>query len=197
MPADGVAHPITLNWGTGSGSNANFGHRSRTSSARTRRARAATLSSTSPSRRSARGPTRSTLGSHTLSVTIGIVSSLQQNSTDPAAPASALKVVGSQNQAIDCDPAARPNLRTSSQTGARRLTRSTRAPRASRTQYYATLPQTAPWACTRTQTGGSVGQVYQGMLDRRRAGQLLRQPDQLEGRQRRRAGDDPGRHPAG
>jgi hypothetical protein len=35
---------------------------------------------------------------------------------------------------------------------------------------YTQLPQTAPRNCTNTQTGGAVGQVYQGMLDRTQGG---------------------------
>jgi Putative Flp pilus-assembly TadE/G-like len=165
MPADGVAHPIDLNWGTGSGSNRISGtftgvQRSYSAGAGSDPVEYVSVSEIGP------GANSLTLGSHTLTVTIGIVSSLQQNSTDPAAPATALKVDGSQDQAIDCDPGAGTNLAYELANGCTPTYTVNKGSACESYQYYSTLPQTASWACTRTQTGGSVGQVYQGMLDR-------------------------------
>jgi hypothetical protein len=165
MPADGVAHSIDLNWGTGSGSNRISGtftgvQRSYSAGAGSDPVEYVSVSEIGP------GANSLTLGSHTLTVTIGILSSLQQNSTDPAAPATALKVDGSQDQAIDCDPSAGTNLQYELANGCTPTYTVNTGAACQSYQYYSTLPQTANWACTRTQTGGSVGQVYQGMLQR-------------------------------
>jgi len=79
-------------------------------------------------------------------------------------PLVVLRVTGSQNQSVDCDPAL-PNLREEIRYGC--------AP-----QYAinsgSTCPATAPtlwasaqpWQCTAVQTGGAIGQVEQGLRDR-------------------------------
>jgi len=168
MPADGLAHPITLNWGTGSGSNRRDGsfasvQRSYSSGAGSDPVQYINVSEVGPQANSL------TIGSHTLSVTIGVVSSLQANSTDPAAPAVALKVLGSQTQAIDCDPT-KANLRDELAGGCSPEYSINHGTPCQSYTYYQQLPQTAPWNCTITQTGGAVGQVYQGMLDRTQGG---------------------------
>jgi hypothetical protein len=168
MPADGLAHPITLNWGTGSGSARRDGsftnvQRSYSSGAGSDPVQYINLSEVGPQANSL------TLGSHTLSVTIGVLTSLQANSTDPAAPPVALKVLGSQTQAIDCDPT-KPNLQTELAQGCTPEYSVNHGTACQSYTYYQQLPQTAPWNCTITQTGGAVGQVYQGMLDRTQGG---------------------------
>ena len=67
---------------------------------------------------------------------------------------------------------------TRSRTAASRPTRSTRASAARRTTRSGALPQ--PWECVKTQTGGAVGQVEQGMKDRILGGcELVHRADQL------------------
>ena len=85
------------------------------------------------------------------------------NATSVSSPPVALRVVGSQNQSIDCDPAV-PNLRNEIAQGCQpQYTINLSAPCPS----YASLWNTPqPWFCVKTQTGGSVGQVTQGMDDR-------------------------------
>jgi hypothetical protein len=168
IAADGVPHPITLNWGTGTGGSSRNGsftnvQRSYSAGAGSDPVEYVTVSEVGPQANSL------TIASHTLSVTIGIVSSLQANSTDPAAPAVALKVLGSRTQAIDCDPS-KPNLRTELAQGCTPEYSINHGTACQSYSYYGSLPQTAPWNCTITQTGGAVGQVYQGMLDRTQGG---------------------------
>jgi hypothetical protein len=169
MPADGLPHPIQLNWGTGTGGSRRDGsftnaQRSYSAGAASDPVQYISVTEIAP------GANALTIGSHTLHVNIGVVQSLQQNQVDPAAPAVALKVLGSRTQAIDCDPAAGTNLAFELANGCKpTYTINTGVP-CNTYQYYSTLPQTAPWECTRTQTGGAVGQVYQGMLDRTQGG---------------------------
>jgi Putative Flp pilus-assembly TadE/G-like len=168
MPADGLAHSIDLNWGTGSGSNRHDGtftnvQRSYSAGAGSDPVRYISVSEIGP------GANSMTIGAHTLSVTIGVIPAIQQNSTDPADPAVALKVLGSQTQAIDCDPN-KPNLREELANGCTPEYSINHGTACQSYTYYQTLPQTAPWNCTITQTGGAVGQVYQGMLDRTQGG---------------------------
>jgi len=168
MAADGLAHPIQLNWGTGSGSSSRSGsftnvQRSYSSGAGSDPVQYISVSELGPQANSL------TIASHTLSVTIGVLGSLQANSTDPAAPPVALKVLGSQTQAIDCDPS-KPNLRTELAQGCSPTYAINHGTACQSYSYYGSLPQTAPWDCTITQTGGAVGQVYQGMLDRTQGG---------------------------
>jgi hypothetical protein len=168
MAADGLAHPIQLNWGTGSGSSSRSGsftnvQRSYSSGAGSDPVQYISVSELGPQANSL------TIASHTLSVTIGVLGSLQANSTDPAAPPVALKVLGSQTQAIDCDPS-KSNLRTELAQGCSPTYAVNHGTACQSYSYYGSLPQTAPWDCTITQTGGAVGQVYQGMLDRTQGG---------------------------
>ena len=168
IAADGLSHPITLNWGTGQGGGSASGsftnvQRAYSAGAGSDPVQYINVSEIGPQANSM------TIGSHTLSVTIGVVSSLQQNSTDPAAPAVALKVLGSQTQAIDCDPN-KANLRDELAGGCAPEYSVNHGTPCQSYNYYTQLPQTAPWNCTITQTGGAVGQVYQGMLDRTQGG---------------------------
>jgi hypothetical protein len=167
MNADGLSHPIQLNWGTGTGGGSRNG--SFTNVQRSYSAGAASdpvdyinVSELGPQANSL------TIGSHNLSVTVGIVGSLQANSSDPAAPAVGLKVVGSRTQAIDCEPG--KNLADELATGCSPTFAINHGTACHAYTYYQSLPQSAPWDCTITQTGGAVGQEYQGMLDRTQGG---------------------------
>jgi hypothetical protein len=166
--ANGGGVPIQLNWGTGTGGSSANGsftnvQRSYSAGAASDPVEYISVSEIGPQSNSL------TIGSHTLSVTIGVLASIQANSTDPAAPAIALKVLGSQTQAIDCDPT-KPNLRTELAQGCTPEYSINHGTPCQSYSYYGSLPQTAPWDCTITQTGGAVGQVYQGMLDRTQGG---------------------------
>jgi hypothetical protein len=100
---------------------------------------------------------------HNLVVKIGVQGTLQ-NATGVDDPLVTLRVTGSQNQTVDCDPDI-PNLRTEIAEGCSPLyTRNTG------TACPATAPelwaQPEPWNCVAVQTGGAVGQVEHGMKDR-------------------------------
>ena len=99
---------------------------------------------------------------HSLGVSLAVTGSLKVQSlaTDPVIE---LRVTGSQNQSIDCDPAV-SNLRDEIKEGcgpAYKLNKTLACP-AYNTLW--TLPE--PWECVKTQTGGAVGQVEQGLKDR-------------------------------
>jgi hypothetical protein len=99
---------------------------------------------------------------HTLGVSIATTGNLlvQSQATDPVVY---LRVTGSQNQSIDCDPNV-SNLRDEIAQGC--------APTYAINSTYSCpayndlwgTPE--PWQCVKTQTGGAVGQVEQGMKDR-------------------------------
>jgi putative Flp pilus-assembly TadE/G-like protein len=170
MAADGVAHPFQLNWGTDTPS----AHNKTGSLTNVQRSYSAgpgsdpiqyiNVSELGPQANSL------TIGSHTLSVTIGAVSSVQANQSSPTAPAISLKVTGSGSlgHAIDCDPT--KNLQAELATGCAPTYAINHGTACQSYTYYQTLPQTANWTCTITQTGGAVGQVSQGMLDRTQGG---------------------------
>jgi hypothetical protein len=100
---------------------------------------------------------------HDLVVRIGIQGTLE-NASSVNDPLVTLRVTGSQNQSVDCDPDV-PNLREEIAQGC--------APRYARNTGTA-CPGTAPalwstaqpWNCVAIQTGGAVGQVEHGMKDR-------------------------------
>jgi hypothetical protein len=99
---------------------------------------------------------------HTLGVSLAVMGSLkvQSSATDPVVE---LRVTGSQNQSIDCDPAI-ANLRDEINQGcgpAYKLNKTLACPAYN---VLWTLPE--PWECVKTQTGGSVGQVEHGLQDR-------------------------------
>jgi hypothetical protein len=99
---------------------------------------------------------------HTLGVSIAVKGSLKVQSL-ASDPIIELRVTGSQNQSIDCDPEI-SNLRDEINFGcgpAYKLNKTLACP-----AYNAlwTLPE--PWECVKTQTGGAVGQVEQGLQDR-------------------------------
>jgi Flp pilus assembly protein TadG len=166
---DGVAHPIALNWGTNVSSRVSGTlpsvQRSYSAGAGSDPVQYISVSEIGP------GANSLTLGSHNLSVTIGMKSSLQANSVDPNALPVALKVTGSGSlgQAIDCDPGTGTNLRYELGHGCTPTYTINKGTPCQPYQYY-DFPQTASWDCTRVQTGGSVGQVHDGMLDRTQGG---------------------------
>jgi Putative Flp pilus-assembly TadE/G-like len=98
----------------------------------------------------------------TLGVSIAVTGSLkvQSEASDPVVE---LRVTGSQNQSIDCDPAI-PNLADEIEQGcgpAYKINPGLACP--DYNQLWS-LPQ--PWECVKTQTGGAVGQVERGMKQR-------------------------------
>jgi hypothetical protein len=100
--------------------------------------------------------------SATLGVSIATTGSLavQAAASDPVIY---LRVVGSQNGSIDCDPD-QPNLRSEIANGCTPLYKvntGTSCP-----AYTALWGTPQPWDCVKTQTGGATGQVKQGMQDR-------------------------------
>ncbi len=99
---------------------------------------------------------------HTLGVTIATAGTLrtQADATDPVI---FLRVTGSRNQSIDCDPDI-PNLADELAQGcgpAYTINSTLTCP--SYNELWGT-PQ--PWDCVKVQTGGAVGQVERGMKDR-------------------------------
>ena len=99
---------------------------------------------------------------HTLGVSLAVTGSLKVQSlaTDPVIE---LRVTGSQNQSIDCDPAI-SNLRDEINEGcgpAYKINKTLACP-----AYNALWSLPEPWECVKTQTGGAVGQVEHGMKDR-------------------------------
>ncbi len=99
---------------------------------------------------------------HTLGVTLAVTGSLKVQSlaTDPIVE---LRVTGSQNQSIDCDPAI-ANLRDEINQGcgpAYKINKTLACP-----DYNQLWSLPEPWECVKTQTGGAVGQVEHGMKDR-------------------------------
>jgi len=164
MPSDGLGHAIDLNWGTGSGGSAPNGTFSST-----QRSFSADGDTSGPVRyvrvdNELGGFGNSVaFGTHTFSVTIGVTPSLQANESSPTGAPVALKVTskGSNGQALDCDPS-KPNLRDELATGCTPQYKLNTGTACNAASFYV-FPQSAPWDCTVTQTGGSVGQVDDGM----------------------------------
>ncbi len=163
MPADGIAHSIDLNWKTAASSAHTFTSMQRSFSAGTGTSGPVeyiTVSEIGP------GANSLAFGSHNLSVTIGVKSSLQRNTQNLNDPPVALKVVGgSQNQALDCEDG--KNLRDELATGCAwsyTINQGTPCPP------YNSFNANGTWDCVRTQTGGQNGQAYQGMLERTQGG---------------------------
>ena len=99
---------------------------------------------------------------HTLGVSIATIGdlSVQSLATDPVV---SLRVTGSQNQSIDCDPNI-SNLRSEIANGCGptyAINSALACP-----AYNALWGTPQPWKCVKTQTGGAVGQVEQGLKDR-------------------------------
>jgi hypothetical protein len=106
---------------------------------------------------------------HTLAVAIGIAGQLAQSASDPPV---ALRVAGSQNGSIDCQPSAAgftgKNLRDEIATGCEPEYKINTDPSLACPDNTNALwvPQPPPWQCVATQTGNSVGPFTQGMQDR-------------------------------
>ena len=130
---------------------------------------------------------------HTLGVSLAVTGSLKVQSlaTDPVVE---LRVTGSQNQSIDCDPAI-PNLRDEINEGcgpAYKINKTLACP-----AYNALWSLPEPWECVKTQTGGSVGQVEHGLKDRILGGcELVHRSDQLAELQLGRPADRAAHHHA-
>lgn len=98
----------------------------------------------------------------TLGVSIAVTGGLkvQSQAGDPVVE---LRVTGSQNQSIDCDPAI-ANLRDEIDQGcgpAYKINPGLTCP-----AYNSLWGLPQPWECVKTQTGGAVGQVEHGLQDR-------------------------------
>jgi hypothetical protein len=105
------------------------------------------------------GPTTLPYGNHTFSVAIGVAGNLENDShfNDPTTTLRVADPSGSQNYAIDCDPAPR-NFHDEIATGcetAYQLNTGEACPNA-----------TLPLDCALIETGDKVGQLRQGMNDR-------------------------------
>jgi hypothetical protein len=104
-------------------------------------------------------------GTHNFSVTVGVSQSALGNQNSPTAPVVALKVVGgSATQAIDCDPS-KATLREELSGGCTPQYTINTGNACHAASFYV-FPQNAPWDCTKTEPGGKVGQVSDGMLCR-------------------------------
>jgi hypothetical protein len=97
-----------------------------------------------------------------LGVSIAVKGNLQIQS-QASDPVVELRVVGSQNQSIDCDPA-QPNLESEIENGCGPTYKINTSFSCPAYNVLWSLPQ--PWGCVKTQTGGAVGQVEHGMKDR-------------------------------
>ncbi len=98
----------------------------------------------------------------TLGVTIATTGTLETQAATTA-PIIFLRVVGSQNQSVDCDPDV-PNLRGEIDSGCEPTY--VKNPSFVCPNYNELWGTPQPWPCVKTQTGGSVGQVTQGLQDR-------------------------------
>ena len=99
---------------------------------------------------------------HTLGISLAVTGSLavQSGATDPVVE---LRVTGSQNQSIDCDPDI-SNLADEIEQGcgpAYKINSTLACP-----DYNALWSLPEPWECVKTQTGGAVGQVEHGLKER-------------------------------
>ena len=97
-----------------------------------------------------------------LGLSVAVTGSLQVQS-EASDPVVELRVTGSQNQSIDCDPAI-SNLADEIEQGcgpAYKINPGLACPGYNELW---TLPE--PWQCVKTQTGGAVGQVERGMKER-------------------------------
>ncbi|MGH3033362.1 MAG: pilus assembly protein TadG-related protein [Gaiellaceae bacterium] len=101
---------------------------------------------------------------HDLVVRIGIQGNLEvaQSVSDPVV---LLRVTGSQNQSVDCDPDL-PNLRDEIRYGCAPEYAINDAVSCPYTTHPALWASPRPWNCVAIQTGGAVGQVEQGLRDR-------------------------------
>jgi hypothetical protein len=98
----------------------------------------------------------------TLGLSIAVTGSLkvQSEATDPVVE---LRVTGSQNQSVDCDPAV-ANLADEIEQGCGPAYKIN--PALSCPDYNQLWSMPEPWPCVKTQTGGAVGQVERGMKER-------------------------------
>ena len=164
MPADGVGHPIDLNWKTAASGASTFMSVQRSFSASTSTSGAIDYVVVSDNSLS--------IGTHTVSVGVGVKGSLQANATSVNDPVVHLKIVGgtSLNQSLDCDPNV-SNLRDELGYGcAPQYERNTGQACPLANDPLWNDPTTQPWTCVRVGTGNAAGQVNQGMLIRTQEG---------------------------
>lgn len=98
----------------------------------------------------------------TLGISLAVTGNLKVQSlaTDPVVE---LRVTGSQNQSIDCDPAV-PNLADEIEQGCAPAYKINSGLACPDYNQLWSLPE--PWECVKTQTGGAVGQVERGLKER-------------------------------
>ena len=164
MPADGVGHPIDLNWKTAASGASTFMSVQRSFSASTSTSGAIDYVVVSDNSLS--------IGTHTVSVGVGVKGSLQANATSVNDPVVHLKIVGgtSLNQSLDCDPNV-SNLRDELGYGcAPQYEKNTGQACPLANDPLWNDPTTQPWTCVRVGTGNAAGQVNQGMLIRTQEG---------------------------
>jgi hypothetical protein len=164
MPADGVAHPIDLNWKTAASNASTFTSVQRSFSASTTTSGAIDYVTVSDNTLS--------LGAHTVGVAVGVKGSLQANATSVNDPVVHLKIVGgtSLNQSLDCDPNV-SNLRDELGYGCvPQYIKNTGQACPLANDPLWNDPTTQPWPCVRVSTGNAAGQVNQGMLIRTQEG---------------------------
>jgi hypothetical protein len=101
---------------------------------------------------------------HDLVVRIAIQGNLEvaQSVSDPVV---LLRVTGSQNQSVDCDPDL-PNLRDEIREGCAPEYETNDTSTCAYTTHPSLWASPQPWNCVAIQTGGAVGQVEQGLRDR-------------------------------
>jgi hypothetical protein len=99
-----------------------------------------------------------------LVVRIGVEGNLEVASS-VSDPVVLLRVTGSQNQSVDCDPKL-PNLRDEIRYGCAPLYEINEGTACPATANDLWQPQPPAWNCVAVQTGGAVGQVEQGLRDR-------------------------------
>jgi hypothetical protein len=160
MPADGVANRLDLNWKTAASGASTF--------TSVQRSFSASPTTSGPVDYVTVSDNSLSLGSHTVSVAVGVKGSLQANATSVNDPVVALKVTGSRNQKLDCDPAV-ANIREEIGYGCAPLyekNTGTACPATNGALW--ALPQ--PWNCVGIDTGNSAGQINQGMLIRTQEG---------------------------
>jgi Putative Flp pilus-assembly TadE/G-like len=100
---------------------------------------------------------------HNLVVQLGLTASLADASSASDPPVKLRVISGSLNQSLDCDPNI-SNIRDEIGAGCGPLY--TKNPGTTCVPYNQLWSSPQPWNCVKTQTGGSIGQVSQGMEDR-------------------------------
>lgn len=98
---------------------------------------------------------------HSLAIAIALAGQLAQSVNDPPV---ALRVTGSQNGSIDCDPA--KTIRDQLATGCGPSYAINKDPALTCPAYNVLWTTPEPWKCVKTQTGGSIGNFVNGIQGR-------------------------------